>query len=309
VEAAAAARSLPFTDAATRGGRITFPDTGEQIHMRAYWNAVTPAYFQAMGIPLLAGRSFLPTEDDGRHVVVVNSAFARRYLGNRNAAGATFLWGDDEKTPYEVVGVVAGTKNLTLGEADEPQFYEPLRPRNPRIQFVVRSTLPPAAQVNAVRIALRGVDPAAGAEVQTLRASIGLAFLPSQVGAALMGSMGLLGLLLAAVGLYGTLSYSVARRGPEIAVRLAIGASPEGVARMVLGDSVKLIGWGSAVGLVMAFFVTAPLAMFLVPGVKPADPVNFGAVVAVFLLAGAIAAIGPARRASSIDPASAIRVD
>jgi predicted permease len=309
VEAAAAARSLPFTDAATRGGRITFPDTGEQIHMRAYWNTVTPAYFQAMAIPLLAGRSFLPAEDSGRRVVVVNSAFARRYLGNRNAVGATFLWGDDEKTPYQVVGVVAGTKNLTLGEADEPQFYEPLRPNNPRVQLVIRSTLPPATQLSAVRRALREVDPAAGAEVQTLRASIGLAFLPSQVGAGLMGAMGLLGLMLAAVGLYGTLSYSVARRGPEIAVRLAIGASPGGVARMVLGDSIKLIGWGSAAGLLIAFFVTAPLAMFLVPGVKPGDPINFAAVVLIFLMTGTAAAIGPARRASSIDPSSAVRAD
>jgi hypothetical protein len=116
------------------------------------------------------------------------------------------------------------------------------------------------------------------------------------------------GLLLAAVGLYGTLAYSVTRRAPEIAVRLAIGATPAGVAGMVLRDSITLIGWGSAAGLVVAFFVTQPLAAFLVPGIRPTDPLNFSVVTLVFLLVGAAAAIGPARSAAAIDPASTVRV-
>jgi len=113
--------------------------------------------------------------------------------------------------------------------------------------------------------------------------------------------------LLAAVGLYGTLVYSVARRGPEIAVRMAIGASRRDVARMVMSDSLKLISWGSFCGLLIAFFITKPLAMFLVPSVKPEDPLTFIAVAAVFLLVGVLAAVGPSRQAAATDPVNAVR--
>ena len=307
IDAVAAARIVPFTDASTRGGDITFPDTGEKLHMTSYWNVVTPEYFRVMDIPIVQGRTFLASDRGEPKPVIVNREFARRYLGARPALGTQFLWGPEGRTPHQIVGVVEGTKNLTLGEADEPQFYEPLKETGTRVQFVLRSTLPPANQLTAVRQVLRRVEPAAGAEVQPLISAIGLAFLPSQVGAALMGAIGLLGLLLAAFGLYGTLVYWVTRREPELAVRMAIGASRADVARIVLSDSLKLIAWGSALGLFAAFFITKPLATFLVPGLKPTDPITFIAVTAVFLFIGIAAALDPARRAASIDPSSALR--
>jgi predicted permease len=307
IESVAAVRIVPFADAATRGSEIEFPDNGEKVRMRSYFNLVTPDYFRTMSIPLMAGRTFLPSDRGGPKVVVVNRVFAQRYLGKRTPIGTVFNWGAEGKTPYQIVGVVEGTKNLTLGEVDEPQFYEPLRKSDTRVQFILRSAVTPATQLAAVRQALHRLDPAAGAEVQTLYSAIGLAFLPSQVGAALMGAIGLLGLLLAAVGLYGTLVYSVARRRPEIAVRMAIGASRSDVARMVMMDSLKLIGWGSACGLFIAFFITKPLAMFLVPSVKPGDPFTFIAVAVVFLLVGVLAAVGPSRQAAATDPVSAVR--
>ena len=306
IEAVAAARVVPFTNTSVRGSQITFPDNGEQVQMRSYYNSVTADYFRVMGIPLLAGRTFEPSDRGERRPLVVNRSFVRRFLGGRNPVGTVFAWGP-EKTPYQIIGVVEGTKNLTLGETDEPQFYEPLVSPGMRVDFLLRSALPPAGQLAAVRQALRQLEPAAGAEVQTLFSAIGLAFLPSQVGAALMGAIGLLGLLLTAVGLYGTLVYSVVRRAPEIAVRMAIGASRMDVARMVLADSLRLIAWGAAIGLLAAYFITKPLAMFLVPGVKPGDPVSYVLVCAVFVLIGALAALGPARQAAAIDPALNLR--
>ena len=125
---------------------------------------------------MVAGRTFLPTERGEPKVVIINRAFARMFLGKRAPVGTVFLWGRDGKTPYEIVGVVEGTKNLTLGEGDKAQFYEPLVEHGTRVEFVLRSALPPALQLAAVRQALHRLDPAVGAEVQTMYAAIGLAF-------------------------------------------------------------------------------------------------------------------------------------
>ena len=139
--------------------------------------------------------------------------------------------------------------------------------------------------------------------------SIGLAFLPSQVGGALMGTIGVLALLLAAIGLYGVMVYSVARRTREIGVRIAIGAGPGDITRMVLLDSAKLIGIGSAIGLFVAILVAKPLAIFLVPGLKPADPLSFSAVLLALALTGLLATWGPVRRALAVDPMASLRQD
>jgi ABC-type antimicrobial peptide transport system permease subunit len=176
-----------------------------------------------------------------------------------------------------------------------------------RIQFVLRSAIPPALQLDAVRRTLHRLEPMAGAQVETMYSSIGLAFLPSQVGAVLLGSIGVLGLVLAMIGLYGVMVYSVVRRTREIAVRIAIGATRGNILRMVLGDSARLTLAGSLIGLFVAIFVTKPLAMFLAPGLKPADPLNFGVVLLIMLLTGLAAAWGPVRRAINVDPNSALR--
>ena len=178
-----------------------------------------------------------------------------------------------------------------------------------KLEFVVRSAIPPLEQLNAVRETLRRVEPGAGLEVSTLYSSIGFAILPSQIGAVLMGAIGLLGLALASVGLYGTMAYSIARRTHEIGVRMALGADHPAISRMVLGEAARLVLTGSTIGLAIALFVTRPLATFLVPGLKPGDPLTFIAVVAVLAVTGLVASWGPLRRALSIDPASALRYE
>jgi ABC-type antimicrobial peptide transport system permease subunit len=208
---------------------------------------------------------------------------------------------------------VEGTKNETLGEGDLAQMYQPMsqveNKGRRKLEFVVRSAIPPLEQLNAVRETLRRVEPDAGLEVSTLYSSIGFAILPSEIGAVLMGAIGLLGLVLASVGLYGIMAYSIARRTQEIGIRMALGATRGAISRMVLGDAARLVFTGSAIGLVIAVFVTKPLSMFLVQGLKPGDPLGFIVVVGVLAATGLAASWGPLRRALSIDPASSLRYE
>ncbi|MGH9720260.1 MAG: ADOP family duplicated permease [Bryobacteraceae bacterium] len=311
IEGAAAARIVPFTDATRFGSDLTFLDTGETKQARFHWNAVSPGFFQVLSIPVVAGRPFTDRDRGAEKVVVVNEAFVRRYVGNRGAAGVSFAWGDG-KTPHQIVGVVKGTKNLSIGEDDQPQLYQPLAQINSdrtRIQFVLRSFTAPAQQLAPVREALRRIEPNAGIEVATLYSSIGLAFLPSQVGAALMGTIGVLGLLLAAIGLHGVMAYSVARRTRELGVRIAVGATSGKISRMVIGESARLLLLGSAIGVGVALLVTRPLAMFFVPGLSPADPASFSAVLIVLLGTGLAATLGPVRRAVAVDPVTSLRYE
>jgi hypothetical protein len=264
-----------------------------------------------MDIPLLQGRAFSPQDTGARPVVIVNDVFVRRFLGGRQPLGATFLWGPD-RVPHTIVGIVRATKNMTIGEDPRPQLYEPLaqiRNDRTRLQFVVRSATPPAAQLAAVRQTLREAEPSAGLEVETMFAGIGFAFLPSQIGAALMGSVGALALLLALIGLYGVLTYSIARRTREIGIRVAVGATSKDVSTLVFADFARLLAAGIGIGLAVALLVTRPLAIFLVPGLRPTDPASFAAVIAVLGAAGVLAALGPVRRALRIDPLESLRCD
>ncbi|HEY1183915.1 MAG TPA: ABC transporter permease [Bryobacteraceae bacterium] len=309
IASAAAARVVPFNGGERFRVGILFADNRERRDVFFFWNGVTPGYFRTMGIPLLEGRTF-SAADRGEKVVIVNRAFVAQYLGSRQPLGTVFLWGGDGKTPYRIIGVAEGTKTLTIGEEPQPQLYEPLAQivnDRPGIEFVMRSAIPPALQLDAVRRTLHRIEPMAGAQVDTMYSSIGLAFLPSQVGALLMGSTGVLGLLLASIGLYGVMAYSVARRTREIGVRVAIGASRGAIARMVLRDATRVTIAGTAAGLLVALFVTKPLAVFLVPGLKPADPLNFAVVALAMLLTGLAATWGPIRRAINIDPNATLR--
>jgi putative ABC transport system permease protein len=311
IEAAAAVRTIPFTEESHNTTEFTFLPTGQRRHVRFHWNATSPAFFKAMEIPLLAGRPFTSADRTGPRVVIVNKNFVEQYLDRRDAIGTSFKWGDDTAI-YQIVGVVADTKNMTIGEDDEPQLYQPLAQivnGRPQIQFVLRSRTTPLAQIAAVQRILRRIEPGAGVEVGTMYSSIGLAFLPSQVGAALMGSIGILGLLLAATGLYGVTAYSVARRTREIGERNAIGATQQNIMHLVLFESAHLLLIGSAIGLFIAYFVTKPLAMFFVPGLGAGDPLSYAAVVMVLTATGVAATLGPVLRAIHVDPVTALRYE
>jgi predicted permease len=314
VEAAAVVRTVPFNDQSTQGGRIRLADTGESIPVRVHTNAVTPEYFRVMGIRLLAGRGLTERgvarqEEAAERTVVVNRVFAEKYLPGRQAVGTTFLWGSRR---FQVVGVVEGTKVMTMGEDPQPQLYEPFRQESwagTRMDFVVRSATPPEGQLRVVQETLRRLEPGAGLLVATMANSMGLALLPAQVGALLMGSVGAVGLLLAAIGLYGVLAYMVVRRTREIGVRMALGATAWQIAGMVMADAGRLVAVGSAIGLGVAVLVTQPLAMFLVPGLSPRDPLSIAAVALVLGVSAVVAAAGPLRRAAGVDPMAALRCE
>ena len=309
IQAVAAARIIPFNDATTFGVSVTPADTGQKVRAHFHWNAVSPDYFRAMSIPILAGRTFTPGSHPAQPEVIVNATFAERYLGGRPALGRSFLWAG-RPAPSRVIGIVRDTKNMTIGEDRDAQLYEDLSQIDndrTRIQFVLRSAPPPAAQLRAVHDVLRRIEPNAGLEVATMYSSIGFAFLPSQAGAALLGSMGILGLLLAAVGLYGVMVYSVSRRTREIGVRLALGAGRRDITWMILASAARLVLAGCAVGLLCAFVVVKPLAVFLVPGLHPGDPLSFIGVILLLAATALVAVWSPARAAAAVDPNSSLR--
>jgi predicted permease len=314
VEAAAAARVIPFTESSQDITDLHFTGVEQPVRAFFHWNAITAGYFDALSIPILAGRAFEPSDTKTPEwPVIVNTTFVREYLHRLPAAavGQTFLW---EKRPrvYRIIAVAANTKNMTIGEAESPQLYEYLPNIDDfrsRVEFVVKSATPPVSQLKAINDALRQIEPNAGIDTQTLFSSIGFAFLPSQIGAAVLGSMGLLGLLLAMIGLYGVMAYSVARRTAEIGVRMAIGAPASSIKKLVLSDAGRLVGIGSVIGIAIALIATRPLGSLLVEGLPPHDPVTFLAVLVVFAITAAAASWGPARRATAIDPMSCLRHD
>jgi ABC-type antimicrobial peptide transport system permease subunit len=142
-----------------------------------------------------------------------------------------------------------------------------------------------------------------------MAASMAFALLPTQVGAMLLGSLGVLALGLAAIGLYGVVAYSVTRRRREIGIRMAIGAGRSSIVRLVLAEAVWLVGTGAVIGLAAALLLTRPLAAFLVPGVSPADPVSYGAVLLALTLTALLASAAPVLRAIHVAPTHALKAE
>ena len=276
-------------------------------------NYVGPEYFATMGIPVVRGREFETRDTAGAPAVaVVNEEFARRYIAGRDPVGQHISMPSEPPYVAEVVGVAGTSKHRTLGENQAAAVYEPFLQRGNRGRFLhvlvrMRNGTPPAPA--DVQRLLAQSDPSAAIDVQTMRSTLAFAFLPSQVGAALLGSLGLLGLALAMVGLYAAIACSVSRRIGEIGIRMALGASRSKVLRLVVGDALTLAAVGIVLGLSIAALVTRPLAMFLVSGLSATDPVAFVATAALMAAVSMLAAWIPARRAMRVDPAAALRAE
>ena len=241
---------------------------------------VGPEYFSTMGIEVIGGREFVPSDRRGGPVVaVINEEFARRHFaGEIRSAGISCCPASEVVIEAEIVGVVRNGKYRTIGEDQSGAVYEPFLQRGNRGRFVhvlVRASAPSETVRADIERVLSSLDPTAAVDVKPMSSSLAFAFLPSQIGAALLGALGAAGLALAVVGLYATMAYSVSRRTAEIGIRMALGATTRGVMLFVLKDAATLAVVGIAIGLAAAAFLTQPLGAFLVAGLSAADPLTF----------------------------------
>jgi predicted permease len=314
VASAAVATGVPLTMRAGTFTGTSLPVDGMKETIHAEYNGadVGPGYFATMGIRVERGREFQLTDSrTAPAVAVVNEAFARRYLGGADAVGRVVhlpTGGDPIQT--QVVGVVSNSKHRTIGENVTPALYTPLRQGtgDSRVVFViVRAVGDPDALLAPVRRVIGQLDPSTAVDVRTMRSTLAFAFLPSRVGAVVVGSLGVLGLVLAMIGLFGVISFGASRRVREIAIRMSLGASRASVIGLVLRDASFVAGIGMALGIAASLAVTRPLAAFLVEGLSVRDPLSYlGTVVTLGVVAIAASWI-PAWRAARIDPVVVLR--
>ncbi len=277
-------------------------------------NLVGPAYFSTLGTRVLAGRDF--GRSDGRlapPVAIVNESFVRKYLGNRCVVGHHIRQAGYAGRPTierEIVGCVEDSVYRTLRDVHEPTVYLPIAQRAqapPYINISVRAAGGSAALLGpAVIRAITAVDPEARLSPRLLSEQIDSSVVQERVIAILSGLFGGLALLLAALGLYGVTAYGVSRRRTEIGVRLALGAAPGAIVRMILRRVGLQVAAGAAIGTIASLWVSR-LVIKLLYGVQPRDPLTLGAGAIVLVASTVVAGWLPARRASRADPAQALR--
>jgi predicted permease len=267
--------------------------------------AIGPQYFETMRIPILQGRGFRDSNmDSAQPVAVVNRSFVRKFLPLRYPLGSHFEWGGQK---YEIVGVVADTKYEDLTSDTAPTAYIPLR--NGEVTFALRSAISPASLVPAVRRAVNEVDGNLPVfQVRTQSQTIDRLLFSQRLMARVFSIFGGLALLMACIGLYGLLSYDVARRRTEIGVRTALGAQQSDVLSLIIRQGLLLVFVGLFCGMTLAFLLTRYLRSFLY-GVQPMDLLALVAASMVLAIVALFACYIPARRAAKVDPMVALRCE
>jgi putative ABC transport system permease protein len=270
---------------------------------------ISPGYFQAIGLPLNKGR-FLSDSDHGKDVALISETVAQKFLPGRDPIGMHILWAADGPPKLrEIVGVVRDVRNAS-DQVPVPAIYLPLWTYYQSSEaLVVRTAMDPSAEVDAIRRAIWAVDPeVAIPRERTLKAVVSSAEASRRYESFLSGIFAVFAVLLAALGLYGVISYSVGQRTHEIGIRVALGAQRRDVMRLVMGQGTRLALFGVGIGILAALALTRLMAGLLF-GVTATDPVTF-AVVALVLTGVAFAACYvPARRAMKLDPIIALRYE
>jgi predicted permease len=306
VQAATLTSVLPVTAGGTRQNLpagATVPKVDAPVEFDLVF--VSPGYFETLGVPLLAGRDFTAADRHGAApVAIVNELMQRRFWPNATAVGAAFDDGDSRT----VVGVARDTKYRNLREQPRMVLYLPLaQSHRTSANLVVRTSLPPAQMVDALRARVRAID--AGMplyDVRTLAEHVDRSLYLDRLRANLIGSLALLALTLAAIGIYAVLSCTIAERTREVGVRLALGAQPRAVLRMLLGSGARIgalgIGAGVALSTALAGLVGSQLY-----GLSALDPATLAAACVVLFAVALAATFVPAWRAARIDPIVALR--
>jgi predicted permease len=272
--------------------------------------SVSNEYFGVMSIPLVAGRAFSTADRESSDpVAIVSAELARRYYKSPAAAlGHLLRTGDSASDRLTIVGVAADTKVRSLAEEPRLMLYLPYgQTRVREVAVIIRGDIPGLARdVGATLRAIDGDLPVMSN--LSFERHIGIALLPQQMAALVSATLGLIGLVLAAIGVYGIVAYAVSQRTREIGIRVAIGATPSGVARFMAGEGVRIAATGIGIGLALAIG-GAQLLRSLLLGLNPYDPMTFVAAPLGLLIVAVVACAIPARRASKVDPVVALRAD
>ena len=276
----------------------------------AHYYEVSPGYFETLGTKLLAGRDFTWHDDDhSPRVAIVNAAFGRQVLHSESPIGKQFRQGT-KGALVEIIGVVEDGKYVSPTESEEPALFWPiLQNYNGTTTLEVRSSIPAAVVVREMREAVTRLDPELPLYgTGSLDQMLGFAFFPTHAAAVALSAFGLLAIMLAVTGIHGLVSYAVARRVREIGIRMAVGARPSQVLRLVLGRITVLLAIGSLIGLALALAAGQVLAS-IVYGASSSDPRILLAVLATIALLGLLSSWAPTRRALRTDPMTALRYE
>jgi putative ABC transport system permease protein len=303
---------------ATEGSIIRIPDklTQNDPDKRPFANytIASPGYFSAVGTPLLRGRDFLESDtSDSAPVVVINNTMANKFWTGEEPIGKQVGVASSRYPLMTIIGIVADVKRLSLRESPGPEMYVPytqkVYPSMQIMHVVLRSANDAASVTGSVREAINKLDPDLPmAKVTTLTNLVDDSLAQPRFSMLLLSAFGAIALLLACLGMYGVISYSVAQRTQEIGIRLAVGARPRQVLAMILGQGARLAGLGVAIGLLAALAVTRIMASFLY-GVRATDPITFAGVTLLLIVVALLACYLPARRATRVDPLIAIRYE
>jgi len=318
VEAAAVTSNLPLA----AQFRMPFGIAGQPEHLESVqFRLITPDYFRVMQIPLQQGRAFAETDGQGSgNVAIVNEAFARKYLADANALGQILLIGRGTRAlTHQIVGVAGDVKQFALASEAPPMMFIPAAQAPDGLmlmmrkflscQFVLRSSGSPAALTSAVKQTMTDMDATLPvSSIRSMQEVVSQSIAAERFNMALMLLFAGLGLVLAAIGLYGVMAYSVAQRTQEIGIRMALGAQPVDVLVMVIRQGIRLALIGIGIGLIGAFAFTRLLASLLF-GVSATDPLTFAAVSLIMMSVALGACFVPARRATRVDPMVALRYE
>jgi putative ABC transport system permease protein len=318
VEAAAVTSNLPLS----AQFRMPFGIAGQPEYQESVqFRLITPDYFEVMRIPMQQGRAFADTDAQGAgNVAIVNAAFARKYLAGADTLGQTLIVGRGPRAlSHQIVGVAGDVKQFGLASDAPPMMYIPasqapdgltlMMRRFLSCQFVLRTRDNPATLAAAVKQTMRGLDATLPvSHIRPMQEVVGESIAAERFNMALMGLFAALGLALAGVGLYGVMSYAVTQRTHEIGIRMALGAQPVDVLRMVIGQGLWLALIGIGAGLIGAFALTRLLTSLLF-GVSATDAATFAVVSLILLIVALGACFVPARRATKVDPMIALRYE